>query len=111
MPDTLADSGESQGGEITAQTVEHLAGLARIALTDDEIASLTGELGSILHSIAKVSEVAGGDVPATSHPIPLGDVTRPDEVADVLTQEQALANAPDAAEGLFRVSSILGEEQ
>jgi len=50
-------------------------------------------------------------VPATSHPIPINNVMRPDEVADVLTREQALSNAPEAADGMFRVSSILGEEQ
>lgn len=98
-------------GEITAATVQHLAGLSRIALTDTELESLTSELGSILTHIAKVSEVAGPDVPATSHPIPLSNVTRPDEVADVLTREQALQNAPDSADGMFRVASILGEEQ
>ncbi|WP_449278596.1 Asp-tRNA(Asn)/Glu-tRNA(Gln) amidotransferase subunit GatC [Leucobacter sp. GX24907] len=98
-------------GEITAQTVQHLAGLSRIALTDAELESLTSELGSILTNIAKVSEVAGPGVPATSHPIPLSNVTRPDEVADVLSREEALRNAPDAADGMFRVASILGEEQ
>lgn len=98
-------------GEITVDTVKHLAGLARIALTEEETVSLTSELDSILHSIAKVSEVAGADVPATSHPIAINNVTRPDVVADVLTLEEALRNAPDAADGMFRVSSILGEEQ
>ncbi|MBN9613132.1 MAG: aspartyl/glutamyl-tRNA amidotransferase subunit C, partial [Actinobacteria bacterium] len=58
-------------GAITVETVQHLAGLSRIALTDTELESLTSELGSILTNIAKVSEVAGGDVPATSHPIPI----------------------------------------
>lgn len=101
----------SASGAITVETVQHLAGLARIALTDAEIDSLTSELGSILTNIAKVSEVATDDVPATSHPIPINNVTRPDEIADVLTREQALANAPEAADGMFRVSSILGEEQ
>lgn len=99
------------GREITVDTVKHLAGLARIALTDDELTTMTRELDSILTNVAKVSEVAGDDVPATSHPIPINNVTRADEVADVLTLEQALANAPDAADGMFRVSSILGEEQ
>ena len=98
-------------GEITVQTVEHLADLARIAPTPAEITTLSSELDSILHNIAKVSEVASDDVPATSHPIPINNVTRPDEIADVLTLEEALANAPEAAEGMFRVSSILGEEQ
>lgn len=111
MPETPAAERARGAGEITASTVQHLAGLARIALTDAETESLTTELDSILASIAKVSEVARDDVPATSHPIPLNNVTRPDEIADVLTHEQALANAPESAEGMFRVSSILGEEQ
>ena len=98
-------------GEITVQTIEHLADLTRITLTPTEITTLSSELDSILHNIAKVSEVASDDVPATSHPIPINNVTRPDEIADVLTLEEALANAPEAAEGMFRVSSILGEEQ
>jgi len=102
---------DASTAEITVETVQHLAGLARIALDDAELESLTSELGSILHSIARVSEVAGDDVPATSHPLPITNVTRPDEIADVLTPEQVLANAPDAADGMFRVSSILGEEQ
>lgn len=111
MPETPAADHAAASGEITVETVKHHAGLARIALTDSEIAVLTTELGSILENIAKVSEVASADVPATSHPIPLNNVTRPDEIADVLTREQALANAPEATDGMFRVSSILGEEQ
>ncbi len=106
MPDTSAAN-----GEITTDTVKHLAGLSRIALTDGELDSLTRELDSILQNIAKVSEVAGAEVPPTSHPIPITNVARPDEVADVLTVEQALVNAPDTDQGMFRVSSILGEEQ
>ncbi|MFT4232647.1 MAG: Asp-tRNA(Asn)/Glu-tRNA(Gln) amidotransferase subunit GatC [Leucobacter sp.] len=111
MPEIPAAERAGTSGEITAETVQHLAGLARIALTDAEIESLTSELDSILTSIAKVGEVAGDDVPATSHPIPLSNVMRPDEVADVLTRDEALANAPEAADGMFKVSSILGEEQ
>ena len=106
MPENSAAS-----GEITAETVQHLAGLARIALTEEEVASLTSELGSIVRNIAKVSEVTNPDIPATSHPIPLSNVTRVDEIADVLTREQALSGAPDAYDGRFRVSAILGEEQ
>jgi len=98
-------------GEITVQTVQHLADLARIALTDEEVTTLSRDLDSILHNVAKVSEVATPDVPATSHPIPINNVMRPDEVADVLSLEQVLANAPESADGMFRVSSILGEEQ
>ena len=91
--------------------MRHLGVLARIALSDEEVERLTGQLSAIVDNVAKVSEVATPDVPATSHPIPINNVTRPDEIADVLTLEEALANAPEAAEGMFRVSSILGEEQ
>jgi len=97
--------------EITREQVEHLAGLARIALTPDEIEKLTGELGHIVDSVAKVSEVATDDVPATSHPIPLENVTRPDVPGETLTAEQALSGAPDHDGSRFRVTAILGEEQ
>ncbi|QPZ39828.1 Asp-tRNA(Asn)/Glu-tRNA(Gln) amidotransferase subunit GatC [Paramicrobacterium chengjingii] len=97
--------------EISEEQVAHLAGLARIALTDEEITNLTSELDQIVDSIAKVQEVATADVPATSHPIPLRNVYRPDVVGDTLTQEQALQNAPDDDGERFVVSAILGEEQ
>ena len=97
--------------EITPDVVRHLASLARIGLTDAEVEKLTGELGVIVESVAKVTEVATPDVPATSHPIPLGTVTRPDVVGETLTNEQALSGAPEAQDGQFKVSSILGEEQ
>ncbi|UCR89230.1 Asp-tRNA(Asn)/Glu-tRNA(Gln) amidotransferase subunit GatC [Mycetocola spongiae] len=97
--------------EITPELVTHLASLSRIDLSSDEIASLTTELGQIVESIAKVSEVATADVPATSHPIPLTNGTRADVVGPTLTQAQALQNAPEQAEGKFVVTAILGEEQ
>lgn len=97
--------------EITPDVVAHLADLARIALTDDEIAKLTGELGQIVDSVAKVTAVATPDVPATSHPIPLGMVTRDDVVGVTLTTEQALSGAPASEAGQFKVASILGDEQ
>ena len=97
--------------EITQEQVAHLANLARIALTPQEIASLTTELGSIVDNVAKVSEVGTADVPATSHPIPLQNVYRPDVPGTTLTTEQALAGAPDHDGSRFRVTAILGEEQ
>jgi aspartyl-tRNA(Asn)/glutamyl-tRNA(Gln) amidotransferase subunit C len=96
---------------ITTEQVSHLANLARIALTHEEIAKLTGELGVIIESIAKVSEVATADVPATSHPIPMANVFRPDVVGETLTVDQALSGAPDRDGNRFKVSAILGEEQ
>ncbi|WP_378145669.1 Asp-tRNA(Asn)/Glu-tRNA(Gln) amidotransferase subunit GatC [Cnuibacter sp. UC19_7] len=97
--------------EITPEQVAHLATLARIALTSDEIESLTSELRSIVDDVAKVSEVATPDVPATSHPIPLENVFRDDVPGETLTTEQALAGAPDHDGSRFRVTAILGEEQ
>ncbi|QAY61476.1 Asp-tRNA(Asn)/Glu-tRNA(Gln) amidotransferase subunit GatC [Microbacterium protaetiae] len=97
--------------EITPDLVRHLGVLARIQLSDEEVERLTGQLDVIVDNIAKVSQVATPDVVATSHPIPLQNVFRPDEVGETLTREQALHNAPDAADGRFRVTAILGEEQ
>jgi aspartyl-tRNA(Asn)/glutamyl-tRNA(Gln) amidotransferase subunit C len=101
----------ADGAEITTDVVSHLATLARIALTPDEIVRLTGELGVIVASVAKVSEVATPDVPATSHPIPLVNVFRPDVPGETLTTAQALAGAPEHDGSRFKVSAILGEEQ
>jgi aspartyl-tRNA(Asn)/glutamyl-tRNA(Gln) amidotransferase subunit C len=97
--------------EITPDLVRHLGVLARIQLSDEEVSRLTGELDAIVDNIAKVSQVATPDVPATSHPIPMQNVFRPDEVAETLTTAQALQNAPDADGSRFRVTAILGEEQ
>jgi aspartyl-tRNA(Asn)/glutamyl-tRNA(Gln) amidotransferase subunit C len=97
--------------EISPEQVAHLAHLARIELSPEEIESLTKDLVSIVDNVAKVTEVATPDVPATSHPIPLVNVFRPDVVGETLTQEQALRGAPEHAEGRFKVSAILGEEQ
>ena len=85
--------------------------LARIQLSDDEIERLTGQLDAIVDNIAKVSQVATPDVPATSHPIAMQNVFRPDVAGEMLTTEQVLQNAPDAADSRFRVTAILGEEQ
>ncbi|MFV0318920.1 MAG: Asp-tRNA(Asn)/Glu-tRNA(Gln) amidotransferase subunit GatC [Microbacterium sp.] len=97
--------------EITPDLVRHLGVLARIQLSDEEVERLTGQLDVIVDNIAKVSEVATPDVPATSHPIPLTNVYRADVVGQTLTVAQALQNAPDAADDRFRVTAILGEEQ
>lgn len=91
--------------------MRHLGVLARIELSDEEVQSLTGQLDAIVDNIAKVSEVATPDVVATSHPIPLENVFRPDVVQQQLSREQVLQNAPDQADGRFRVTAILGEEQ
>ena len=97
--------------EISPDLVRHLGVLARIQLSDEEVDRLTDQLGVIVDNIAKVSEVATPDVPATSHPVALENVFREDVVGRMLTTSEVLQNAPDAADGRFRVTAILGEEQ
>jgi aspartyl-tRNA(Asn)/glutamyl-tRNA(Gln) amidotransferase subunit C len=97
--------------EISAEQVAHLANLARIALTEEEIEHLTAELGQIMQAVEKVSEVATPDVPPTSHPIPMQNVFRDDVVGETLTVEQTLSGAPETDGSRFVVSAILGEEQ
>ena len=96
--------------DMTPETVRHLAERARIALSEDEISRLAGELSAIVDSVEAISRVAGDDVVPTSHPIPLGNVFRDDVVGQTLTTEQALAGAPDHDGSRFRVTAILGDE-
>ncbi len=95
---------------LTRDDVAHLARLARIDLTSDELDHLAPQLAVILESVAKVGEVAGDDVPMTSHPLPLRNVFRSDEVRPGLQPEDALAAAPDVQQQRFSVPRILDEE-
>lgn len=95
---------------ISRDQVAHLAMLARIDLTDAEQEQLTGDLDVILDSLALVQQAAAQDVPAMSHPIPLVNVMRADEVRPGLTAEQALAGAPESEEQRFLVPKILSED-
>ena len=95
---------------ISRDEVAHLARLARLAVTDDELDTLSGQLAVILESVATVSEVAADDIPPTSHSVPLTNVFRDDLVTPGLTQQQALAGAPATEDGRFRVPRILEEE-
>jgi aspartyl-tRNA(Asn)/glutamyl-tRNA(Gln) amidotransferase subunit C len=95
---------------LSRDDVAHLAGLARIDLSDAELDRMVGELGVILESVAKVQEVAADDIPPTSHPMPLTNVTRPDEVRPSLGAEAALSGAPAADQQRFSVPRILTED-
>ena len=107
---TSAPSGVTRVPHISRDEVAHLAKLARLAVTDEELDVFAGQLDQILDAVAKVSEVAGEDIPPTTHAVPLTNVFRDDVVSPGLTQQQALAGAPAAEEGRFRVPRILGEE-
>jgi aspartyl-tRNA(Asn)/glutamyl-tRNA(Gln) amidotransferase subunit C len=95
---------------ISREEVAHLAMLARIDLTPAELDTMAGQLDVILDAVAQVQKVAADDVPATSHPIPLTNVTRPDVPRPGLTAEQALSGAPEAEDQRFRVPRILEED-
>lgn len=95
---------------LSRDDVAHVASLARIHLEDGELDRLAGQLDQIVERVAQINDGASDDVPALSHPIPLTNVMRADEVRPGLTQEQALANAPLAEEGRFGVPRILDEE-
>ena len=79
-------------------------------MTPEELDHLANELGVILNAVARVQEVAGEDVPPTSHPLPLENVFRPDLVIPSLTPDEALSGAPAQEEQRFKVPQILGEE-
>jgi len=96
--------------KISRDEVEHLAGLARLAVSEDELDTFASQLDVILESVARVGEVAAEDIPPTSHAVPVTNVFRPDEVRTSLTREEALSGAPAAEEGRFRVPRILSEE-
>ena len=90
--------------------IEHVARLARLTLTPEELERFRTQLGVILEAAERVQEVAAEDVPPTSHPVPLKNVYRQDEPEPSLTHEQALANAPEAEDGRFKVPRIVEAE-
>ena len=96
--------------KISRAEVAHLAGLARLAVTDEELDTFAGQLDEILEAVAKVGQVAAEDIPPTSHAVPVTNVFRDDEVRPGLAREDVLRGAPAAEENRFRVPRILGEE-
>ncbi len=90
--------------------VEHIAELAKLQLTDDEIERYTGQLSDILAYFETLQALDTDDIPPTASVLPLRNVLRPDEVTPSLPREEALANAADIADGQFRVDAILDSE-
>ncbi|MDQ3762579.1 MAG: Asp-tRNA(Asn)/Glu-tRNA(Gln) amidotransferase subunit GatC [Actinomycetota bacterium] len=89
--------------------VAHLARLARLAVTEEELDLFASQLDVILTSVARVSEVAAADILPTSHAVGLTNVFRPDVPCGELTQQQALSGAYATEDGRFRVPRILDE--
>lgn len=95
---------------ITPADVAHVAKLARLDLTEEEMARLVVELGAVLDHAADVAALDTAGVAPTAHPLPLRNVLRPDHPRPVLDRDEVLAMAPRAEDGRFRVPPILGEE-
>ncbi len=95
---------------ITRDEVVHVARLARLDLTDDEIERFTRQLGDVLEHAADIEALDVGDIAPTSHPLPLVNVTRPDTVVPSLDRGDVMAAAPAPQDGQFRVPPVLGEE-
>ncbi|MEZ0068525.1 aspartyl-tRNA(Asn)/glutamyl-tRNA(Gln) amidotransferase subunit C [Streptacidiphilus sp. MAP12-20] len=95
---------------ITREEVAHLARLSRLELKSEELDHFAEQLNDIVDAVARVSEIAAEDVPPTSHPLPLTNVMRADEVRPSLNPDEVLACAPAAEEQRFRVPQILGED-
>jgi aspartyl-tRNA(Asn)/glutamyl-tRNA(Gln) amidotransferase subunit C len=90
---------------IDRDQVLHVAKLARLRLTDEEVERMSGELSTILDHIEKIDELDLEQVPPTSHVVNVENVLREDEPRPCLPREKALEQAPDVAEDGFRVPS------
>ncbi len=95
---------------ISRDDVAHLARLARLDLTQEELAHYAEQLDVILGAVQRVSEVAAEDVEPMSHPVAISNVFRPDVRTPGLTPQGALSGAPAVEDGRFRVPRILDEE-
>jgi aspartyl-tRNA(Asn)/glutamyl-tRNA(Gln) amidotransferase subunit C len=92
---------------LSREEVLHIAYLARIRLTDEDVTKFQNQLSDILDHFTALQALDTENVEPTSHPLPLESVMREDEVRPSLSQEDALANAPIAADGFFRVRAVL----
>jgi aspartyl-tRNA(Asn)/glutamyl-tRNA(Gln) amidotransferase subunit C len=95
---------------LSRNDLAHLARLARLAVTDEELDRFAGQLDAVLDAVAQVGKADVDDVPPTTHAVPMTNVMRPDVVVPCLPRDEVLAAAPAAEEGRFRVPRILGEE-
>jgi aspartyl-tRNA(Asn)/glutamyl-tRNA(Gln) amidotransferase subunit C len=92
---------------ISRQDVEHVARLARLALDEGELERMREQLAAILAYIDKLRALDVEGVEPTSHAVPLVNVMREDEIAPCLPEDEALANAPDRVDDMFRVPRII----
>lgn len=93
--------------KITREQVEHVAVLARLALEDEELDTLTGQMDAILGYVEKLNELDTEGIVPTSHAVPMENAFRADEVRDSFPNEEALGNAPASDSGRFRVPKVI----
>ena len=93
--------------KLSRAEVEHIAELAKLGLTEEEKERFREQLSAILEYAGMLQQLDTEAIPPTATVLPLQNVMRPDEVAPSFSQEDILANAPDVAEGCFRVPAIL----
>ena len=94
---------------LTKEDVAHVAHLARLDITDEEIDLYTGQLGAVLEHAADIEALDLSDVPPTAHPLPIKNVLRDDVREPSLDRDEVLAQAPAVEDGRFKVPRILGE--
>jgi aspartyl-tRNA(Asn)/glutamyl-tRNA(Gln) amidotransferase subunit C len=94
---------------ITRDDVAHVARLARLELSDDELDTFTEQLADVLAHAEDVEALDTEGVPPTAHPLPLANVFRADEPRTSRDRDEVLAQAPQAEDGRFRVPPVLGE--
>ena len=95
--------------QLSQDEVRHVAELAKLQLTDAEVAQFTEQLSAVLDYAERLREVDTSHVPPTPYPLPLTNVLRVDEPGPCLSNEEALANAPDRTDGFFRVKAYFDE--
>lgn len=94
---------------LTQDEVRHVAELAKLRLSEAEIEQFAGQLSAILEYAERLQEVDTSSVPPTPYVLPLSNVMRADEPTSCLSNEEALANAPDHENGFFRVRAVFEE--
>ena len=94
---------------LTRDEVAHVAHLARLDVTDDELDLYTEQLAAVLDHARDIEALDVSEVPPTAHPLPINNVLRDDVVEPSLDREEVLAQAPAVEDGRFRVPRILGE--
>ncbi|WP_249871768.1 Asp-tRNA(Asn)/Glu-tRNA(Gln) amidotransferase subunit GatC [Oceanobacillus saliphilus] len=95
--------------DISKEQVKHVAHLARLAVTDEEVDKLSDELSAIIDYAEQLNELDTDGIEPTTHVLDLKNIMRKDEAKEWITQEDALKNAPDHHGGQFRVPSIMAD--